>query len=133
MSTAWPGVIGPCCAMSQWWCESCSRDALKAAVLGAGIMGGGIAYQSALRGTPIVMKDIAQAGLDLGLSEAAKLVGKQVKRGKMSVEAGEKILGGINATLSYEEVVGAELIVEAVIEQIKKYGEIGRASCRERV
>lgn len=94
----------------------------KAAVLGAGIMGGGIAYQSALRGTPIVMKDIAQAGLDLGLSEAAKLVGKQVRRGKMSVEAGEKILGGITATLSYEEVVGAELIVEAVIENenIKK-------------
>ena len=85
-------------------------------------MGGGIAYQSALRGTPIVMKDIAQAGLDLGLSEAGKLVGKQVRRGKMSVEAGEKILGGITATLSYEEVVGAELIVEAVIENenIKK-------------
>jgi 3-hydroxyacyl-CoA dehydrogenase/enoyl-CoA hydratase/3-hydroxybutyryl-CoA epimerase/enoyl-CoA isomerase len=45
----------------------------RAAVLGAGIMGGGIAYQSALKGTPIIMKDIAQAGIDLGLSEASKL------------------------------------------------------------
>jgi 3-hydroxyacyl-CoA dehydrogenase/enoyl-CoA hydratase/3-hydroxybutyryl-CoA epimerase/enoyl-CoA isomerase len=39
----------------------------RAAVLGAGIMGGGIAFQSALKGTPIIMKDIAQAGIDLGL------------------------------------------------------------------
>jgi 3-hydroxyacyl-CoA dehydrogenase/enoyl-CoA hydratase/3-hydroxybutyryl-CoA epimerase/enoyl-CoA isomerase len=56
----------------------------RAAVLGAGIMGGGIAYQSALKGTPIIMKDIAQAGIDLGLSEASKLLSKQVERGKMS-------------------------------------------------
>ena len=41
------------------------------AVLGAGIMGGGIAYQSALKGVPIKMKDIAQEGLDLGLSDSS--------------------------------------------------------------
>ena len=88
----------------------------KAAVLGAGIMGGGIAYQSALRGTPIAMKDIAQAGLDLGMNEAQTLVAKQVKRGKMTTETADKIIGSITPTLAYEDLVGAELVVEAVVE-----------------
>ncbi len=51
-----------------------AKNIEQAAVLGAGIMGGGIAYQSASKGTPIVMKDIAQKALDLGLNEAAKLL-----------------------------------------------------------
>lgn len=88
----------------------------KAAVLGAGIMGGGIAYQSALRGTPIAMKDIAQAGLDLGMKEAQTLVAKQVKRGKMTTESADKIIGSITPTLAYKDLVGAELVVEAVVE-----------------
>jgi 3-hydroxyacyl-CoA dehydrogenase / enoyl-CoA hydratase / 3-hydroxybutyryl-CoA epimerase / enoyl-CoA isomerase len=48
----------------------------KAAVAGAGIMGGGIAYQSALSGVAIVMKDISSTALDLGMSEACKLLAK---------------------------------------------------------
>jgi len=88
----------------------------KAAVLGAGIMGGGIAYQSALRGTPIAMKDIAQAGLDLGMNEAQTLVAKQVNRGKMTAESADKVIGSITPTLAYEDLVGAELVVEAVVE-----------------
>jgi 3-hydroxyacyl-CoA dehydrogenase / enoyl-CoA hydratase / 3-hydroxybutyryl-CoA epimerase / enoyl-CoA isomerase len=88
----------------------------RAAVLGAGIMGGGIAYQSALRGTPIVMKDIAQAGLDLGINEAQTLVAKQVKRGKMTTESADKIIGSITPSLAYEDLAGAELVVEAVVE-----------------
>ncbi|MCC3262817.1 hypothetical protein LLE87_32110, partial [Paenibacillus polymyxa] len=45
-----------------------------AAVLGAGIMGGGIAYQSAGKGGPVVMKDINEKSLTLGMTEAAKLL-----------------------------------------------------------
>ena len=41
-------------------------DTQKVAVIGAGIMGGGIAYQTAYKGVPVVMKDVAQAGLDFG-------------------------------------------------------------------
>ncbi len=55
-----------------------AKPVKQAAVLGAGIMGGGIAYQSASRGTPIIMKDIADKALDLGMNEANKLVSKQV-------------------------------------------------------
>ena len=53
----------------------------RAGVLGAGIMGGGIAYQSALKGTPILMKDIAK-GLDLGMNEASKLLNKRRLKAK---------------------------------------------------
>ncbi|MBU2319729.1 MAG: enoyl-CoA hydratase/isomerase family protein, partial [Gammaproteobacteria bacterium] len=58
----------------------------QAAVLGAGIMGGGVAYQSASKGTPIIMKDIRPEALELGLSEANKLFNGQVERGRLTTE-----------------------------------------------
>lgn len=59
----------------------------QAAVLGAGIMGGGIAYQSAWKGVPVVMKDINDKSLTLGMTEAAKLLNKQLERVDIVVEA----------------------------------------------
>ena len=56
-----------------------SQTVKQAAVLGAGIMGGGIAYQSACKDIPIIMKDIKQEALELGKSEAGSLLLKQVK------------------------------------------------------
>ena len=55
-------------------------DVKKPAVLGAGIMGGGIAYQSASKNVPIIMKDIRQEGIDQGMNEAAKLTAVGQKR-----------------------------------------------------
>jgi 3-hydroxyacyl-CoA dehydrogenase/enoyl-CoA hydratase/3-hydroxybutyryl-CoA epimerase/enoyl-CoA isomerase len=91
----------------------------RAAVLGAGIMGGGIAYQSALKGTPIIMKDIAQAGIDLGLAEAGKLLSKQVERGRMSVAEMADVLSKIRPSLSYEGFDSVDVVVEAVVENPK--------------
>ncbi len=91
----------------------------RAAVLGAGIMGGGIAYQSALTGTPIVMKDIAQAGIDLGLAEASKLLSKQVERGRMSVAEMAGVLNKIQPSLSYDGFDSVDIVVEAVVENPK--------------
>ncbi|UTA48992.1 fatty acid oxidation complex subunit alpha FadB [Simiduia sp. 21SJ11W-1] len=91
----------------------------KGAVLGAGIMGGGIAYQSAYKGTPILMKDIAQAGLDLGMGEAAKLLSKLVDRNRMSAGEMAKTLTNITPTLSYDGIDSADVIVEAVVENPK--------------
>ncbi|MBR9728849.1 fatty acid oxidation complex subunit alpha FadB [Shewanella intestini] len=88
----------------------------SAAVLGAGIMGGGIAYQSASKGTPIVMKDIAQPALELGLSEAAKLLEAQVKRGRSTPAKMAKVLNNITPALDYAPVKGADVVVEAVVE-----------------
>jgi 3-hydroxyacyl-CoA dehydrogenase/enoyl-CoA hydratase/3-hydroxybutyryl-CoA epimerase/enoyl-CoA isomerase len=91
----------------------------RAAVLGAGIMGGGIAYQSALKGTPIIMKDIAQAGIDLGLQEASKLLAKQVERGRMSAAEMAGVLNKIQPSLSYDGFDHVDLVVEAVVENPK--------------
>ena len=64
--------------------DAIAQDVKLAAVLGAGIMGGGIAYQSASKGTPILMKDIREEGIKMGLNEASKLLGKRVEKGRMT-------------------------------------------------
>ena len=90
----------------------------EAAVIGAGIMGGGIAYQNALRGMPVVMKDIRQEALDLGMGEASTLLGKQVKRGKMTEEKSNAILSSITPTLDMAPLKNTDVIVEAVVENL---------------
>lgn len=96
-----------------------AKDTNQAAVLGAGIMGGGIAYQSALKGTPILMKDIAEAGIELGLNEANKLLARRVDKKRMKpLEMGE-VLNRIRPTLSYAEFNTVDVIVEAVVENPK--------------
>ena len=91
----------------------------QAAVLGAGIMGGGIAYQSAVKGTPIIMKDIADKALDLGMSEANKLLSKQVERKKLTPEKAGAVLSMIRPTLNYGDFGNVDVIVEAVVENPK--------------
>lgn len=89
----------------------------RVAVLGAGIMGGGIAYQSALKGIPAVMKDIAPEALQLGISEASKQLNKRVERKRLSNEQALQIMGAISPTLNMSELAGASVVVEAVVEK----------------
>ncbi|MFU2510685.1 fatty acid oxidation complex subunit alpha FadB [Pseudoalteromonas sp. ASV78] len=91
----------------------------QAAVLGAGIMGGGIAYQSAYKGTPIIMKDIQQDALDLGMGEASKLLAQKVQRGHMAMDKMVATLGKIKPTLNDSDLQSADIIVEAVVENPK--------------
>jgi 3-hydroxyacyl-CoA dehydrogenase / enoyl-CoA hydratase / 3-hydroxybutyryl-CoA epimerase / enoyl-CoA isomerase len=93
----------------------------RAAVLGAGIMGGGIAYQSASKGVPILMKDINNAALDLGMSEANQILGKLAKRGRINQDKYAQVISAITPTLSYGDFGNVDIIVEAVVEneQIK--------------
>jgi 3-hydroxyacyl-CoA dehydrogenase/enoyl-CoA hydratase/3-hydroxybutyryl-CoA epimerase/enoyl-CoA isomerase len=91
----------------------------SAAVLGAGIMGGGIAYQSASRGTPILMKDIDEKALALGLSEASKLLAKGVEKGSLSPAGSAEILARIHPTLNFADFGTVDLVVEAVTENEK--------------
>ncbi len=95
-----------------------------AAVLGAGIMGGGIAYQSASKGTPIVMKDIATSSLELGLNEASKLLNSQIKRGRSTPEKMAKVLNNITPTLDYSPVSHADIVIEAVVENPKVKAQV---------
>lgn len=104
---------------AKGWEKQADKRIERAAVLGAGIMGGGIAYQSALKGTPIKMKDIAQAGIDLGLSEASKLLTKQVERGRMKPAQMAEVLTRIEPCLSYDGFDQVDIVVEAVVENPK--------------
>lgn len=96
-----------------------SEKTVQAAVLGAGIMGGGIAYQSASKGVPVIMKDINDNSLTLGMNEAAKLLNKQLERGKIDGLKMAKVLASIQPTLSYSGIERAKVVVEAVVENPK--------------
>ncbi|UJF19316.1 fatty acid oxidation complex subunit alpha FadB [Vibrio sp. SS-MA-C1-2] len=91
----------------------------RAAVIGAGIMGGGIAYQSALKGVPVLMKDIVQPSLDLGMQEAIKILSASEKRGWIDSKKMASIIATITPTLHYEGIEGCDIVVEAVIENPK--------------
>lgn len=101
-----------------------TKEIKKAAVLGAGIMGGGIAYQSALKGVPVVMKDIADKALELGMGEATKLLNKQVERKKLDAVGMAKVIASIQPTLSMEPVKSVDIVVEAVVENPKIKGAV---------
>jgi 3-hydroxyacyl-CoA dehydrogenase/enoyl-CoA hydratase/3-hydroxybutyryl-CoA epimerase/enoyl-CoA isomerase len=92
------------------------RKVERSGVLGAGIMGGGVAYQSASRGIPIVMKDIRSEALDLGMKEAGNLFSKLVERKRLSLSEMTSGLAKIRATLSLDELKDLDLVVEAVVE-----------------
>lgn len=96
----------------------------KAAVLGAGIMGGGIAYQSAYKGTPIVMKDINDQALELGLTTASGILTKQVERGRLNAKKMAGVLNNITPSLSYDSVKDVDVVVEAVVENPKVKGMV---------
>jgi 3-hydroxyacyl-CoA dehydrogenase/enoyl-CoA hydratase/3-hydroxybutyryl-CoA epimerase/enoyl-CoA isomerase len=101
------------------WEKKSKREIKQAAVLGAGIMGGGIAYQAALKGTPIIMKDIKEEQLALGMNEAGKLLAKSVERGKSTPAKMTETLGRIRPTLNYGDFGSVDIIIEAVVENPK--------------
>lgn len=93
-----------------------AHEIKESAVLGAGIMGGGIAYQSASKGLPIIMKDIKSSQLELGMSEASKILAKQVERGKLTPAKMGETLSNIRPTLNYGDFAETDIVIEAVVE-----------------
>lgn len=99
--------------------KTATKQVKQNAVLGAGIMGGGIAYQGAVKGIPTVMKDINQAALDLGLKEASGILMKGMKRGKVDAKKMASTLASITPTLEYSAIKDADMVIEAVVENPK--------------
>jgi 3-hydroxyacyl-CoA dehydrogenase/enoyl-CoA hydratase/3-hydroxybutyryl-CoA epimerase/enoyl-CoA isomerase len=93
-----------------------ARPVKRVAVLGAGIMGGGISYQAASKGVAVLMKDIAPQALEAGMGEAVKLLDKQVERGRLTTAQMAKVLAGITPTLSFGDFGSVDFVVEAVVE-----------------
>ncbi len=90
----------------------------KLGVLGAGMMGQGIAYVAARAGIEVILKDMTQDAADKGKAYSEGLVLKAVKRGKMFDSQGEKLLSLIVPTAKDEDLEGCDLIIEAVFENI---------------
>jgi 3-hydroxyacyl-CoA dehydrogenase/enoyl-CoA hydratase/3-hydroxybutyryl-CoA epimerase len=88
----------------------------KVAVLGAGMMGAGIAYTCALSGWQVVLKDVTLEAAEKGKGYSEGLVAKGVKRGKTTLAAGEALLERITPTDDYNDLAGCDLIIEAVFE-----------------
>ncbi|MFN4101784.1 MAG: 3-hydroxyacyl-CoA dehydrogenase NAD-binding domain-containing protein, partial [Pararhodobacter sp.] len=96
----------------------------KVGVLGAGMMGAGIAYVSALAGIEVVLIDARQDSADKGKSYSTDLLDKGMKRGKVTEEKKAQVLGRINATTDYAALEGCDLIVEAVFEDPKVKADV---------
>ena len=96
-----------------------AHDIKEAAVLGAGIMGGGIAYQAASKGLPIIMKDIKAEQLDLGMREASKHLSSGMARGKVTPAQMGETLSRIRPTLNYGDFGETDIVIEAVVENPK--------------
>jgi len=88
----------------------------KAAVLGAGLMGAGIAYEQARAGIETMLVDISMENAEKGKGYAKAILDKQVSRGRMRQDKADAILARIHPTDSYDDVKGADIVVEAVFE-----------------
>jgi 3-hydroxyacyl-CoA dehydrogenase len=94
------------------------RDIQSIAVIGAGTMGGGIAMNFLNAGIPVKMLEMKQEALDRGLATIRKNYESQVKKGKLKQDKYEQRMGLLSTTLSYDDLSGADMVIEAVFEEM---------------
>ncbi|MFO6452371.1 MULTISPECIES: 3-hydroxyacyl-CoA dehydrogenase NAD-binding domain-containing protein [unclassified Aeromicrobium] len=95
------------------------RQAEKLAILGAGMMGAGIAYEAARAGIEVVLKDVSVEAAEKGKGYSEGLLAKQVQRGRLTEEKKAEILGRIHPTADYADLAGCDFVVEAVFESVE--------------
>ena len=91
-------------------------QATKVAVLGAGMMGAGIAYSCARAGMQVVLKDVSLESAERGKAYTEKLNAKGVERGKLTQEKADELLARITPTADPADLAGCDLVIEAVFE-----------------
>jgi len=89
----------------------------KLGILGAGMMGAGIAHVSAVAGMECILLDSTQDAADRGKQHAAGLLAKEISKGSTTPEQAEAVLARITPTTVYADLAGCELVIEAVFEQ----------------
>ncbi|WP_341922659.1 3-hydroxyacyl-CoA dehydrogenase NAD-binding domain-containing protein [Polaromonas sp. YR568] len=94
------------------------REIKSIAVIGAGTMGGGIAMNFLNAGIPVKMLEMKQEALDKGLATIRKNYEAQVKKGKLKQDKYEQRMGLLSTTLSYDDLKDADLVIEAVFEEM---------------
>ena len=102
--------------------------ATRVGVLGAGMMGAGIAYSAARSGMQVVLKDVSVENAERGKGHSAKLLDTAVERGTMTAEQREEVLARITPTAEAADLEGCDLVIEAVFEdpglKNKVFGEV---------
>ncbi|MGV8921196.1 MAG: 3-hydroxyacyl-CoA dehydrogenase NAD-binding domain-containing protein [Pseudomonas sp.] len=102
----------------------------KVGILGAGMMGAGIAYASACAGIEVVLKDVTQAAAEKGKAHSVALLEKKLGKGRISAEQRDPILARITPTERNEDLQGCDLIIEAVFEDRELKGKVTAAAER---
>ncbi|WP_328779220.1 3-hydroxyacyl-CoA dehydrogenase NAD-binding domain-containing protein [Streptomyces canus] len=92
------------------------RQVRKVAVLGAGMMGAGIAYSCARAGIDVVLKDVSPQAAAKGKAYSEKLCAKAVSRGRTTQEKADALLARITATADPQDLAGCDAVIEAVFE-----------------
>jgi 3-hydroxybutyryl-CoA dehydrogenase len=87
-------------------------------VLGAGLMGHGIAQVAAQAGYRVVLREVDDATLQKGIAKIDKQLARAVEKGKSSQEDADAIRGRINATTDYQQLAGCDLVIEAITENL---------------
>ena len=100
----------------------------KIGVLGAGMMGAGIAHVSAEAGLDVILIDQSQAAAERGKSYSAKLLDKQVRQGRLTADKRDGFLARITPTTSYDLLKDADIVIEAVFEARAVKAEVTRAA-----
>ncbi|SQF97735.1 fatty acid oxidation complex subunit alpha [Paucimonas lemoignei] len=100
----------------------------KVGVLGAGMMGAGIAYVSACAGIDVVLKDVNLAAAQKGREHSARLLAAQVASGRLGAAQSEIILARIHSTGRDSDLEGCDLIIEAVFEDRELKGQVSAAA-----
>jgi len=98
----------------------------KVGILGAGMMGGGIAYAQAIRGIATVLKDVSQDKAEAGKGYSEKITQARVAKGRMSPQDQQALLARITPTESAKDLQGCELIIEAVFENRELKAKVTR-------
>ena len=94
------------------------REIRKAAVIGAGTMGGGIAMNFANAGIPVLLLETKQEALDKGLATIRRNYENTLKKGKLTQEKFDQRVALINGTLDYAAIADADIVIEAVFEEM---------------
>lgn len=89
------------------------------AVIGAGLMGAGIAQVSAQAGHPVVLRDVTEQALQRGLDGIKASYEKFVSKGKLTADEATAALGRITTTTDLGAIAGADIVIEAVFEQLE--------------
>jgi 3-hydroxybutyryl-CoA dehydrogenase len=96
----------------------------KVAVVGAGLMGSGIAQVAAMSGLEVIVRDVTPAALDRGRAAIERSLGRFVEKAAISGDERDSALGRITTTTDLDDVADADIVVEAVFEQIEVKREV---------